>query len=86
MFDDFLINQLKGGQSEEVIENVLGQIEPNGVLKILNACLVSIQDAEEFLFRLDQVKLTISYMLNSSLLIRLYENLLMLSTLTYEGF
>jgi hypothetical protein len=44
-------NKLKGGQDPASIEAVLGQLEPNGVLKVLGAFLVSMQSADDCLER-----------------------------------
>jgi len=85
MLQDFILHKLEGGNNEAALEQVLGRIEPNGVLKIFAACLSTTKSADVLLVLLEQIKPTITYLLNKNILLSLFSNLLMLGHLTYEG-
>ena len=84
MLQDFLLNKLDGADKPEMFGALLTRYEPNGVLKVFTACLQTIKKPEVIMCLLEQMKPIVTFMLSDPLLLKLFENLLMLGTLTYD--
>jgi len=47
------LHRLEGGENLEALDRILGQVEPNGVLKLFTACVSTVRKPDVLLVLLE---------------------------------